>query len=496
MYHGLPRRMESSGTIVSPGSMVQYAGNASERPDATDFTAGSPAAIEDTDTMTDQPNIIVVMPDQQRMDSLACYGNVFVQTPCVDELAADGVRFNRAFTPYPICTPARASMWTGAYPHAHEIVSNVYMEADAFRGRGAIKTTVFSLLKDAGYNTAYIGKWHLGDDNPGCFDYWDAFNSQGGHWVDGRQTFQGGTYLPDQQTDKAVDYIRSQRQATEPFVLVQGFYPPHQPYTAPADCLEQYRGKGIPNPGYYAHNTALDRNLGRMIEALDESGLRQRTLVLYFADHGDTFRYRDGLTNKIVCHDDAIRVPFVVSYPGGIESGSLVDADVGLQDVAPTMLDYAGAPIPDWVQGKSVRPWLEGTRPAEWRDCYYIQNDHRRHARLVDSTLPPGFRLFGPWKQRAIRDERWKLILSDGGKNFLYDLRDDPEEELEIFGAPRSDNQDQFRHYESHEDVIVEMAQRLADAALSLGDDVGVRLGEAVMRDPSIGRDYGPGDPL
>ncbi len=131
--------------------------------------------------MSHRPNLLVVMPDQQRMDSLGCYGNVFVETPAVDALAAGGVRFSKAFTTYPICTPARATMWTGAYPHSHAIVRNVYEEPDAFASRGAIKTTVFHLLKDAGYATAYIGKWHLGDENPGCFDHWNAFNSQGGH---------------------------------------------------------------------------------------------------------------------------------------------------------------------------------------------------------------------------------------------------------------------------------------------------------------------------
>ena len=444
--------------------------------------------------MADRPNLLVVMPDQQRMDSLRCYGNVFVESPAIDALAADGVRFSKAFTTYPICTPARATMWTGTYPHAHQIIRNVYEEPDAFASRGAIKQTVFHLLKDAGYTTAYVGKWHLGDENPGCFDYWNAFNSQGGHWLEGRQTFQDGVYLPDQQTDEAVEYIRSRRNKSEPFVLVQGFYPPHNPYTAPDDCIDLYRGKGIPHPGYYGHNTALDRNLGRMLEALEENGLRERTLVIYYSDHGETWRYRDGVTNKVVCHDEAIHIPMVIDWPGKMEAGSVSDAYVGLQDLTPTMLDYADCDIPDWVQGQSLRPWLEGGRPDEWRDCYYVENDHRRHVRLGELGIPPGFRMHGPWTQRALRTDDWKLILSEGGKNFLYDLRNDPEEELDVYSVPRRDNHNQYQHFTSTESVVVELATRLGAEAERLSDEIGIKLAEAVVRDPGTGASYPEGD--
>ena len=445
--------------------------------------------------MAARPNILIVMPGQQRMDSLGCYGNVFCDTPHVDELARVGVRFDRAFTPYPICTPARASMWTGAYPHAHGVVKNVYHDPDAMAARSAIKTTVFKLLKEAGYTTAYVGKWHLGDDNPGAFDFWSGFNSQGGHWVDGRQSFQAGTYLPDRQNDEAVAFIRDRQAATDPWVMVQGFYPPHDPYTAPIGDLEVYRERRVPHAGYYAHNTALDRNLGRMVEALEATSQRKNTLILYFSDHGETFKYRDGVANKVVCHDEAIRIPFVADLPGQVEASAAVAAYVGLQDVTPTALDYADCPIPDWVQGHSLRPLLEG-RATGGRTCFYVENDHRRHIVRGDDEIPASFRLHGPWVQRAVRTERWKLILSEDGKNFLYDLKDDREEELDIFAAPRRDNMNQFAHYDSHETVILELARLLKDEAEAIGADVGVRLGEATLQDPTLGAYYGPGDAL
>jgi arylsulfatase A len=115
------------------------------------------------------------MSDQQRLDTLGCYGNKFVETPSLDNVATEGARFANCFTPWPVCTPARASMWTGVYPHAHGVIENVYGSDDALESIALVSGTVFDKLKESGYATAYFGKWHLGEKNPVAFDVWEGF---------------------------------------------------------------------------------------------------------------------------------------------------------------------------------------------------------------------------------------------------------------------------------------------------------------------------------
>ena len=148
--------------------------------------------------MAERPNILLVCTDQQRMDSLACYGNRFVSSPGTDAMAAAGMAFDSAFTPWPVCTPARGTMWTGVYPHTHGVIDNVYGVDNAFATHARFKETVFERLQAAGYLTAHFGKWHLGENKPPFFDVWEeSFNSRFGHWIDGKLD---GEYRPDRCT--------------------------------------------------------------------------------------------------------------------------------------------------------------------------------------------------------------------------------------------------------------------------------------------------------
>ena len=220
-----------------------------------------------------KPNILLLMSDQQRWDSLGCNGNTFVSSPHIDRLAAEGVRCENSFTPWPVCTPARATMWTGVYPHQHKLKFNSYRMSNLFEDVSYERRTVFDALKEDDYTTAYFGKWHLGDDVPPMFDVWEGFNSLGGHWVDGRKD---GVYKPDLQTNQLIKFLEKQANADKPFIAVNGFYPPHDPYTAPKRFYERYRGRGIPFAGYYAAVSALDHNVGRTMEALDRLGSARR----------------------------------------------------------------------------------------------------------------------------------------------------------------------------------------------------------------------------
>ncbi|MEX2534603.1 MAG: sulfatase-like hydrolase/transferase [Trueperaceae bacterium] len=408
----------------------------------------------------ERPNIVLVLTDQQRWDSLGCYGNAFVSTPNVDALASRGTRLDRAFTPYPVCTPARASMWTGVLPHEHGVIDNVYRVDNALAERSSVTTTVFDLMREAGYECAYFGKWHLGEADPGYFDHYDGFNSQGGHWRDGRKD---EVYRPEAQTDACVDWLR-QREDDRPFLMVQSYYPPHNPFTAPTQFMDYYRDRRVPFPGYYAAVSALDSYFGRIVTALEEQGIRENTAIVYYSDHGETFNYRRDGVHKFVCHEEAIRVPLVVDWPGQ-EQVPNSDRMVGLEDLAPTLLDWADARIPDYFRGRSILPLLTG-ESVSWRDEYYVQNRTNVSNR----------------EQRCLRTDRWKLILSNDGDSELYDLTDDPEEELNLFETPRPDVHDQFKHLPSHDDTVLDLSRRLRRLAADLADDVGVRLADDTIR--------------
>lgn len=402
--------------------------------------------------MTDRLNIILLFSDQQRADSLPCYGNSFVQTPYLDRMAQEGTVFTQCRTVFPVCTPARASMWTGLYPHSHGIERNVYGVPDLLGERGLTDRSLFALLKNAGYDLGYWGKWHLGDDNPGPFDEWHSFNSLGGHWVDHRQHFQGGTYVPDRDTDDMITWLR-ERDRENPFFTVLSWYPPHDPFSCPLDTMDHYRRLGVPHPGYYGSVSALDRCVGRVMAALEEQGQAENTVVFYYSDHGETFRARDGVTSKFVCTEDSVHVPFMMQGPG-LPEGARCDGLIGLHDLMPTVLDLAGIAAPEELQGRSVLPLLRG-EAEDWRLVNYIENETHTIMRGSEAPVLPRRR------QRAVTDGRFKLILGPEGV-CLHDLSNDPEERLDVSAE--------------HTTTCDRLLEELHREALRTADDVGLDL--------------------
>ena len=419
-----------------------------------------------------RPNIILLFADQQRWDSLACNGNVFTSTPHVDAIAASGANCINSFTPWPVCTPARATMWTGVYPHQHRIQYNTYGTDNLLKETAREQRTVFESVREAGYQTAYFGKWHLGDENPGMFDVWEGFNSLGGHWVDDRRD---GVYKPDQQTDHLIEFLDQHAGNQTPFLAVNAFYPPHDPYTAPKRFYEPYRGKGVPFAGYYAAVSAIDDNVGRVSAALERLGIAEDTVLVYYSDHGDMFGYR-GADHKFTCHDDSIHVPLMIRWPGRIDAGREIHEFVGLQDLMPTILEWAEIAAPEYLHGTSIVPLLSGTN-VPWREAYYVENITNRPE----------------MEQRCIRTRDWKLILTRqmhmlnrySGAHELYDLTNDPEEELNLYLTPRKDNHNRYRHVPPHDDVVRDLAGLLAREAEAIDDPLGVELARMCLLEMS-----------
>jgi arylsulfatase A-like enzyme len=418
-----------------------------------------------------QPNIILLMSDQQRWDTLGCNGNRFIETPNLDRLAATGVRCIKSFTPYPVCTPVRATMWTGVLPHQHRITMNVYDVSDLLKEVSREKRTLFHSVKEVGYTTAYFGKWHLGDDQPEYIDVWEGWNSGKSHWVDNEHN---GVYRPDLQTDQMIEFMRSQVNSGKPFLAVNGFYPPHSHYTAPKRFYEPYRDKGIQRAGYYAAVSNLDWNVGRIVDALDELGIRDNTIIVYFSDHGDHFMYRDKATAKFTCHEDSIRVPCIINGPGNIPSGLELNEYIGLEDLMPTVLEWAGLPVPDYMHGRSLVPLLEGKSADElnWRKSYYVEN------RLKLDNV----------SQRAVRTDRWKLIVGESRQlrdyaldGYLYDLEEDPEEEDNLYRVAPTKPEGQRKMYTDKHEVIAELAQLMRKHAEQVNDDLGIEIADLCL---------------
>ncbi len=404
----------------------------------------------------EKPDIIFIFSDQQRWDTLGCYGHAIFPglTPNLDQMAREGVRFEYAFSPQPVCGPARACVQTGKWA----------TETGCFRNGIALPTeekTIAHHFSSAGYQVGYVGKWHLAstpgqgidhmtkpvpvDRRGGYGDFWLAsdvleFTSHAydGHLFDkdnNRVEFPAGRYRVDCITDFAIDIMRQRDE--RPLFLFVSYIEPHQQndhghFEGPIGSKEQFKNYAVPGdleklggdwalemPDYLGQVNSLDRNVGRIREAARESGTDDSTLFVYTSDHGCHFRTRNS-EYKRSCHDSSIRVPMVLCGPG-FTGGNVSRELVSLIDLPPTLLTVAGLKPPTYMKGRSLLPLLEG-KVKKLRDEVFVQisEDH---------------------VGRAIRTKRWKYSVraqdADGGRDpaspayveeCLYDLRSDPHE--------------------------------------------------------------------
>jgi len=384
------------------------------------------------------PNVIVILFDMCRRDAIGCYGMQQVHTPNIDRLAATGVRFDNCYTPQALCGPARASIITGLHPHAHGVEKNVYptkgLDYDRFEdplpnpfldSRFRLWDNFPFLLLNAGYETAQIGKWHLGITNPGFFNTWKGFNSLLPHWIGKPHESE---YRCDVQTDDALEFI--ERNASRRFFLYKSYYTPHVPNDPPKKFLEFYRGRRDPHIEYYATVTNLDWNVGRIIGALEKHKLLDNTFIILTTDHGRAWSERPGTRNGYcIAYDEAARIPLIMRYPALLPQGIVWRSGTSLVDLAPTILEAANIrPFPN--HGRSLLGDIRAGKD-EWTRPVVIEN--------VSGKAIGGF-LF---RERAIRTKRWKMILRkfDAGTDRadeLYDLERDPGETRNQFSLPES----------------------------------------------------------
>ncbi len=422
-----------------------------------------------------RPNFVFILIDDLRFDSMSCAGHPFVRTPNVDRIAARGVRFTNAFVTTSLCSPSRASFLTGMYVQSHGVRTNEGDELDP-------KWPTFPrVLRDAGYATAFIGKWHMGPSTqprPG-FDYWLGFPGQG-VYVDpmlsenGRD-FQGKGYLTDLLTDYAVRWLAQPR--SKPFCLYLSHKAVHADWVPAERHRNLYADVKIPEPASYADDLAskpewqrvhlirggrfknpapvkvpdrlptspwaerrsqhqrlleyfrtlagVDDSVGRVLDALEKNGQMDNTVVVYVGDNGFFMGEHGGLGDKRLAYDESLRIPLLACGPG-IPRGKTLDPMVLNIDVAPTFLDMAGAAIPESVQGRSFKPLLSNPG-APWRNSFLYEY-------YREDWLP------GIPTMLSVRTPAWKYVHCPDLKDLdeLYDLRADPIEMHNLAAQPAS----------------------------------------------------------
>ncbi len=357
-----------------------------------------------------KPNFLFVYTDDQRWDAMGVVQREqgerarfpWFKSPSMDRLAAGGVRFRNAFVTLSLCFPSRAAFLTGRYNHVNGVIDN----HTPFPTNSVTHAT---LLRAAGYRTAYIGKWHMGNQRgqrPG-FDYSASFIAHGRYndcpvEINGVSTPTQG-WIDDVSTDFAIEWMKQNRD--RPFSLVVGFKSPHSPrggLNLPERLRNLYAGetsRPVPNLGaraifhgpppeggnqphplaansvhldYLRHVTGADENLGRLLDTLDALGLADDTVVVYSSDNG-YYLGEHGLGDKRSIYEESLRVPMLVRYPRLFGKGKVVDEMVLNIDLAPTFLDLAGVPVPREMQGVSWKTLAAGQKPANWRQSFLAE---------------------------------------------------------------------------------------------------------------------------
>lgn len=409
-----------------------------------------------------RPNLLIVHTDEHHFNTLGCYGGQVVETPAVDWMAENGVLCTSFYASTPVCSPSRASLISGMYPHNTPVETNnipLYDDIVSFA----------EVLGDNGYATGYAGKWHLdGDGKPqwaperqfGFDDNRFMFNR--GHWKKFGDTAAGPqvaarndkdqptysvdnadekSFATDWLTDKAIEFI--DENADKPFCYMVSLPDPHGPNTvrAPYDTMytdvdfeipatfertpDQIPGWGKPEkvkaenlkgfmPQYYGMVKCIDDNLARVLKKLEEKEILDNTIVVFTSDHGDLCG-EHGRLNKGVPYEGSAKVAFVAYYPKKIPAGTVVDEALGTVDFMPTMLSMMGVDCPATVEGRDASALLEGKKPADWKDISFLRGT-------------------GDWIC-AVTDD-YKLVLSNQDTPWLFDLKKDPNEVVNCYDDP------------------------------------------------------------
>ena len=437
---------------------------------AADGRPFQPGAAYRSDA-TSRPNILFLMADEFRHDCLGVAGHSIVRTPNLDRLASQGIRFTNAYVASPVCSPSRATLFTGRYPQVHGVIGN---GLPLNQGEIALP----ELLKQYGYVTGMVGKLHLPPDE--WFD--NALITAGGSGREYQEFLKlkvpgfrgvsntaalpetligpprtllriGTSALPEDLyeeawvADRALDFLSAQKDSGRPWFLFVSMLKPHSEFVIPSPYATMYPASGMRVPGtfrrdarrpeakgldlnqrlfindpevlreiiahYYGAVTLVDKHMGRILEAVDRSGWSKQTIVVFTADHGNMLGERNRMF-KGVMYESSARVPLLFRAPGKLPQGKKADAVLDNSAVMPTLLELAGIPIPAGIQGRSLVPLARGAI-GDW----------------------PG-RAFSVLHHRMARIGEWKLIdpyQAEDAKPELYNVVRDPDEQRNLYGT-------------------------------------------------------------
>lgn len=444
----------------------------------------------------DRPNILLIHADQHRYDCVGAHGHPFLKTPNLDRLAREGVDFSHAFTPHPVCSPARACLMTGAWTTTHGCAT--IPGTETFRSADPALPVLTRLLADGGYRVGQVGKFHAEVAGAPTDHGAEAFVP----YLD-YKAWRAAQGLPPQprangwfgETDPHIEPEQSALawQADHVLRLLETFAgdgerpffvrwdppEPHLPNVVPEPYASLYPPGDIPpwpsfpdslagKPDaqrrtrmrwgtegwtwedwqpivarYLGEVTLLDAQIGRLLDALDRWGRAENTLVVYTCDHGDLCGAH-GMMDKHYCmYDDILRVPLLLRWPGALPAGAVCDAFVSQElDVARTLVEAAGVAAPPSFAGKSLRAAATGADPEPRRDIF---------AQYMGSRE-------GLYSLRMLRDRRWKYVFHPAGRDELYDLETDPDELTNLADAP------------AHADTLQRMRTRTGEWMASIGD--------------------------
>ncbi len=425
-----------------------------------------------------RPNIVFVLADDVRWDELGCVGHPFVRTPGIDRIAAEGALFRNAFVTTPICSPSRASFLTGQYASKHGIIDNTDRSPLSHR-----LATFPRLLHDSGYESAYIGKWHMGlDDSPRPgFDHWVSIRGQGEYFdpelnENGKAARVRG-YVTDIFNQRATDFIARPR--SRPFVLYLAHKALHPNVKQNADgSITPINGGGFtPAPRHarlYADEkiprrpnagraplgkpallrkignlpplgpdtgtddetirnrlrllAAVDEGIGQIFETLEKTRQLDNTVFVFTSDNGYFYGEHGLSEERRLAYEESIRIPMLVRFPARVKPRTTIDRFALTVDMAPTFLELAGAPARPGMHGRSLVPLLEG-RKTDWRQSFLVE--------YFSDTVMPRVRNMG---YHAVRTAKWKYVhyTELTGMDELYDLERDPYEMKNVIGENRA----------------------------------------------------------
>jgi len=440
------------------------------------------------------PNFLILQPDQHRGTVMGCAGDTQIKTPNLDRLAAEGIRFSNCVSSSPVCSPFRGTLQTGLYPHIHGVDVNSESLFDRVNGGFA------SIFAKAGYATGYIGKWHIDgrknkEKGAGGFiprerrlgwQEWEGYEA--GHqyfnvwrYNDKKEQVpvEGYDWEPTWHTDMALDFAKRKTAEGKPWVYYVSYGPPHNPKECPEKYLEMYPPESFVLPPdvkkifsddetavrrelqiYYAQVTAIDVEIGRLLEGLKKLGVDENTIILYVSDHGDRLGSHTDINAKTSkehrprgkgCpYANAFRIPLIIRWPRKIKPRQICDTLVNSVDLTPTILDLAGLGIPKTYQGESMAPW-----------CFGDEGPRNEAVYLGIGGLEPR-NVLGKKRRfwRAVWDGRYLLAVPTDPNNYrhLYDHKSDPYEMNNLIDSP-----DHVEQKERMKRLLVDLARKTKD---------------------------------